>query len=262
MKIRSCLKLKLISHLNLLAFFLSSSPCLIFLICRLGTQSWLNLDTFFLSFSSLGPNFAKCNGITELVVDNRPRNNLPFDMFWWRLLHKRDEVKVTDWLEYFVLLFKLLFEVVWTWEGDAYEPLCLSEASSVDSFSTICTRKRSQFLLSLYPSHRSFMSSLTLTFSHINTHKQKTPKNPQCSDLNAQTKHISEGSVRLVRFDSLSVISIVPLYKSIHLWPFEALVEFCFCLKVSERSAKHRLQTLVVKKAFEAHESAGVFKYG
>ncbi len=54
----------------------------------------------------------------------------------------------------------------------------------------------------------------------------------QCSDLNAQTKYISEGALRLVRFDSLSVISIVLPYKSIHLWPFEALVEVCFCLKV------------------------------
>lgn len=42
----------------------------------------------------------------------------------------------------------------------------------------------------------------------------------QCSDFNTQTKYISEGSLRLVRFDSLSVISIVLPYKSIHLWPF------------------------------------------
>lgn len=115
MKIRSCLKLKLISNLNLLAFYFSPSPFLIlFDMQAVYTELIEFVFIFCQSFSSLKPNFVKCIGITEfLVVDNHLCNHLPLMSFGedcaMRGMKKRWLIDLD-----ICFAFELLFEVGYT----------------------------------------------------------------------------------------------------------------------------------------------------
>lgn len=95
MKIRSCLKLKLISNLNLLAFYCSPSHFLIlFDMQAVYTELIEFVFSFSQSFSSLRYTSIKCIGMTEfLVVGSHPCINLPL-MSFGKDCWTRDEEKV------------------------------------------------------------------------------------------------------------------------------------------------------------------------
>ena len=91
-------------------------------------------------------------------------------------------------------------------------------------------------------------------FSHKHTqsHRHTSSRNYNAHDVqtSTQTQCITEGSVRPVRVDSMSVISIVLTCKSIHCWLFQSLVEVSVFESVNEWSTKPRLQWWDVKKSF------------
>lgn len=93
------MKFKLISNLNLLAFYSSPTPFLILFDMQAVYTELIEFVLIFFS-SSLRPNFIKCIGITGfLMLDNHPAIIYPLTCFGedcWMRERERDKEKVAD----------------------------------------------------------------------------------------------------------------------------------------------------------------------